>query len=406
MITWRKIRILTGMCVCLFCFAGCSVTLPFSFSAHKEHLNPDAYIAEFLNRWHYRQLSEEMQACYGTIYTALTDSFEKDSIVSVSGEEPTIGIAVSLPYTLEDSEQAQKLYNAFFYDNPQFFYVNNLYGLEGYEHNSAIQYNTILLTYTMDVDTRSTARTEVDNVINTILNDVPNTTDEYVTEMYLHEQLLKRCTYDYTAAQEGFDTHPHAYSVYGALVKGKAVCEGYSRAMQLLFNRCDIDGTLVTGKSVYSEEEHMWNYVTINEKNYHLDATWNDSTDTPRNNYFNVTTEQILLSHHIDDTNTTITRCTAIKDNYYVRNGLYINTYRRQDIAAVIAERIKAGSTQIELLFAEDKFDSALLFLKNRRAAEEQINPHLANTEYILWNYRLTGEMNEHILCITKEPEG
>ena len=387
---------------------GCNILTTLIPDRQREPIaDPDAYIDEFKNNRLYNALDRDMQQCYGTLYTALTDGIDDDSTVSLSSgdsdKKTTNGIAIELPCDLADTAQAKTLYNAVTYDNPHFFYLSNVYGLEGYEQDGIARYNKLVLTYTMDTETRLDAKKRLSDTVEDILRDKPQAQDEFETELYLQGRLIEECTYDKAAASAGFDTAPTAYSAYGALVEGKAVCEGYARAMQLLFKHCGIRGTLVFGKSIKSGEQHMWNLVTINGNDYHLDATWNDTENRTRHNYFNVTTQQISLSHHITDGQLGVVNCTATDDNYFVRNGWYINTYSRQHIAQIIAERVKSGATYAELFFAEDKFDSALLFLKNTHAAEEMINPYLADSGLSLWKYSLYGETNEHILCIRKK---
>ena len=405
MIKLRKLAILLLACVLLVGASGCSLLSSLIPSAQPSNIaDPNTYINEFKDNWQYGELDSHLQECYGTLYTALTDGFTTDDTVTIadSDDSPSIGIAVELPNELTGESDSQTLYTAFFYDNPQFFYINNTYGLEGYEADGRSHYNKLVFTYTMNADARKTAKAKLDKAVETILQGAPQTTDQYEIELYLHNKLAAGCTYDTAAANAGYSTAPNAYTAYGALVDGLAVCEGYSRAMQLLLNKTGITNTLVIGESLSDNEKHMWNLVSINGSYYHLDATWNDSNDLLRHNYFNVTTAQLALSHRIADGQAGIVNCTATKDSYFHRNGLVIDTYSRQTIAQKIAEHIKNGETQVELLFASDKFDNALLFLKNRRAAEEQIEPHLVGSGYTLWEYALYSDADEHILCIRK----
>lgn len=401
------------LCACLSSIAilltmsGCHAFSALLTSQRDPTADPEAYIQEFRNNRLYNLLDKDLQQCYGTLYTALTDGFDHDDAVTLLGKETeqksTIGLAVKLPCDVSSMNEAKTLYNAFAYDNPQFFYLSNTYGLEGYEKKGAAHYDTLVLSYTMDAATRREAQKKFDDSINKIMVDRPQTTDDFETELYLHDKLIEGCTYDIEAASAGFAEEPTAYSAYGALVEGEAVCEGYARAIQLLLKRCGIHSTLVIGESVKSGEQHMWNLVSVNGKEYHLDATWNDSEDRTRHNYFNVTTNQISISHRIAEKQLGVTNCIATDDNYYVRNGWYVDTYNRQQIAEIIAERIKRGATAVELFFAEDKFDNALLFLKNRQAAKDIINPYLTDSGISLWDYTLYGETDEHILCIRKK---
>lgn len=402
----KTLAVVTAVCLLIGCCGCFSVTLP-SFKDSNDTLDPLAYATEFQDNWRYKTLDAEMKACYGTIYTALTDAFDADETVTISQEGKSegtyIGVAVTLPHALSDMTQSKKLYNAVIYDNPHFFYVSNVYGLEGYQKDDVTYFNKILLTYTMDADERKAARDRLNDKVRSIQQNAPKTADEFEVELYLHDQLLALCTYDHEAAKKGYSEFPHAYTAYAALVEGKAVCEGYSRAMQLLLKSYDIPCTLVIGEAVSNGEQHMWNYVSINGNDYHLDVTWDDSGDMPRHNYFNATTDQISLSHRIADGQDFIDTCHATTDNFYHRNGLYVDTYQRLQIAAIVAERIRAGETQVELLFAADKFDSALLFFKSHTATAEMVNAYLAESGHSLWEYNLYSETDEHILIIRKK---
>ncbi len=113
-------------------------------------------------------------------------------------------------------------------------------------------------------------------------------TDPYEIELQLHDILADRITYKSTT----LDTLD--YTAYGALVRGEAVCEGYARAMQLLLYEYGINSTLVTG---FAGEPHMWNLVSLSDKWYHLDLTWNDRDDAIRHTYFNLTDAAISRDH-------------------------------------------------------------------------------------------------------------
>lgn len=115
-------------------------------------------------------------------------------------------------------------------------------------------------------------------------------TDPYGIELQLHDILCEKITYSVTP-------NPLSYTAYGAIVSGDAVCEGYSRAMQLLLYEFGIRSTLVTG---YAGQEHMWNMVELGGKWYHLDLTWNDQNDEVYHTYFNLTDAGISRDHIIN----------------------------------------------------------------------------------------------------------
>lgn len=75
------------------------------------------------------------------------------------------------------------------------------------------------------------------------------------------------CTY----GEDG--SAPH--TAYGALIEGKAVCDGYAEAFLLLCNAADIPCLLVSGTA--EGIPHAWNLVFADGHWYHTDCTWSDT---------------------------------------------------------------------------------------------------------------------------------
>ena len=383
--------------------SGCSLVQQFL-----QVPDADKYLDAYQNNPQYLTLTDQQKKCYGSIYTALTDGMATDETVFIgeTSETETVtysypGIQVRLPSPMQSKEEIDLLYNAFFRDNPQFFYVRHVYGMMGYAVQDQVWYDTLVLTYTGDAAHRLEATQQLEEAVTAVLAEKPDTNDQYVTELYLHDRLTAGCTYDQSAAEAGYESVPLAYTAYGALVEGTAVCEGYAKAMQLLLERCGIDSVLVTGQSIENGEQHMWNLVTINGEPYHLDPTWNDTDDQLRHTFFNVTDQRLSQTHVVENQPSNVL-CTATTDNYYIRTNTYVDTYERQQIAHIIAERINAGDTRIELLFSPDTFDNGLLFLKNVGMTQKLVQPYLKGETTALWTYTLSGDSDLHILFITK----
>ncbi len=110
----------------------------------------------------------------------------------------------------------------------------------------------------------------VNKKVDEIVENAP-TDSEYERVKYLHDQLVNNCSYDYTYAKAD------SYNAYGALVKGEAVCHGYSNAMQLLLSRAGFDAVTVIGE-VEGGGFHKWNYVKLSDGEwYGIDPTWDDT---------------------------------------------------------------------------------------------------------------------------------
>ena len=85
--------------------------------------------------------------------------------------------------------------------------------------------------------------------------------------LLIHDRLAVNCSYDFTFS--GL-----AYNMYGALVNGSAVCDGYSRAYSSLLRCVDVENIRCMSESMC----HAWNLVKIDGKYYHVDVTWDDPT--------------------------------------------------------------------------------------------------------------------------------
>ena len=403
-----KYRRFAAICiVCVLFLGGCA---PFGSLLHPftDHVyDARKYQDEFSERWEYRQLDAEEKSYYAQLYTAVTDTTASDSTVSyvdaagVPLEVP--GIRVVMPGATLSNESIVRIYEAFYNDNPQFVYLDRTYSLEGRRRlDGSSYYNTVILQYTMTAPQRIQAVNALQAASEMILAECPKTDDQYVIERYLHDQLNARCTYDMAAAESAITAVPNAYTAYGALVEGKAVCEGYAKAMQLLLQQVSIPVTLVTGTVRESSEPHMWNLVSIHGETYHLDATWNDTNDQALHTFFNLTTEMVDPSYTIDNAES-LPLCTAVTDNVFVRENTVVDTYERQIIAQKIADRIRADDTTIQLRFENGKYENGLLFLKNKKLMSSMVNAYLSESGLSMWEYSLWADSGQQVLTLIKE---
>jgi len=85
---------------------------------------------------------------------------------------------------------------------------------------------------------------------------------EYDFIKYLHDILIKNIQYGFS--DNGFTE----YTIYGALVEHRCVCEGFSEAFMILAQRAKIYTILATSNT------HQWNMVFLEGKWYALDITW------------------------------------------------------------------------------------------------------------------------------------
>lgn len=404
----RRCSMLIISCIMLL-LCGCDLTL-FPTDQNNEPLfDPNKYLSEFQNEWHYNTLSTQEKTYYGHLYTAVKDAERQEATVSITDEQNVTqshpGVRVMLPDAALTKDRISALFESFFRDNPQFFYLSRTYHLEGHRSsdNSVVYYDGLILEFSMPLSQRQRAIEEVEQAIQPIMAECPNTQDEFLRELYLHDRLAELCSYDEEAAKEDSDADSQAYTAYGALIEGEAVCEGYAKAMQLLLRRNGIQATVVSGTSLDTNEAHMWNLVKINDNTYYLDPTWNDSNTYPQHTYFNFTTAMLEASYRMDSEQPVVVPCNEPKDNFFVRNNAYIDTYEREVIAQAIAQQIRDGNSIVQLQFASGKFSNGQLFLKNHTLTEQMVNPYLVEENLTLWEYQLWLDESQRVLTLTKK---
>lgn len=401
----RKIQMAAWPIVCALLLGSCQLPYVSDLIPSTNEYDADKYLSEYEDRWQYQQLSHDEQQYYGCLYTAIQETKNTDSYVEIDGQTQP-GVRVELPDAQLDNDDITRLYEAFFTDNPQFFYLDRTYSMEGSKSLSGeTYYNTLILQYTMSTKKRIQKERELNAVVDEIMSRCPQS-DEYETERYLHDQVVSRCTYDTFAAEHNSDDDPNAYTAYGALMDGKAVCEGYAKSLQLLLQKAAIPVTLATGTSKESGESHMWNIVTIHGENYHLDPTWNDNSDQLQYTFFNLTTDMVRQSCEIDNIDT-LPDCTATAYNPFVLNDTVVDTYERQEIARKIAKRIHAGDTTIQLRFTDGKLDNGLLFLKNQNLLTSMVNNQLKaiGSSLSMWDYDLWSDRSQNVLTLIQTDE-
>lgn len=123
-----------------------------------------------------------------------------------------------------------------------------------------------------------------------------------------HDYLAKHCEPDeevQLAVERGetdaVDKYISAFSVSGALLEGKAVCDGYTGAMMALCKAVDIPCFRMTSQKM----NHSVNYIYDGNVWSYTDVTWDDSGN--HSEYLMCSEEEFLRSHHFDDSATGVT---------------------------------------------------------------------------------------------------
>lgn len=263
-------------------------------------------------------------------------------------------------------------------DHPEVFWLESTYD---YYHEDGDTHLKIM--FIIENDELITAKKTFDEEVKKILDNAPKNASDYELELYFNDYIIDNCTYNKKAAKVNIRIGNEG-NAYGALVDKKAVCEGYSRAFQLLCNRANIDCVSVLGET--EGTPHQWNCVKLYDNWYHVDVTWNDPDEEDgwlRYNYLNVSDEQISDNHKVRELyseaeidpnaeyatlyNLFVPKCTSTEYNYYNQSCIKLDDIKNGD---ELVENL-AQSAQDKEEFFSFVIDESLDYAQT---AEEIIN--------------------------------
>lgn len=227
------------------------------------------------------------------------------------------------------------------------FWVENFYVTD----NGSSKLRIYRFIYRDDAPENKNMMSLADAEAEDIISGIPEGADDYESILYIHDELVRRVSYDNDGESE------HAYDIYGALVEHKAVCQGYTYAMSYIADKLDIDIS-----EVYSDS-HIWNvFPGLSSCENHIDVTWDDPDTCDRNgepyvlhNCFCLTDKEMesIEEHQISDDCTFSQSGSGVGDNYFRRNNAYVSKGDDECLRARVRECYESGSNLIELRFAD-----------------------------------------------------
>ena len=110
---------------------------------------------------------------------------------------------------------------------------------------------------------------------------------------YVYEWIGENTIYDdlFTYASKN-------QSIYNVFIKGNAVCAGFAKASQVIFQNIGIESMTVSGQT---SGPHMWNIIKYNDKYYFYDSTYAASINDRNNPHFYDGLKQEELNNHTPD---------------------------------------------------------------------------------------------------------
>ena len=238
-------------------------------------------------------LQDRKEACAKALYSAMISYKDKADVSEYALTKA------------EFKETISDLVNS----NPELFYIGQTYGVQAfyltgssgeqivrvcmgfYECQTPVKETVtvdgvskqVTVGYT-DIDTKLIGEQKLllENKKNAILNStLTSGMSDACKALLIHDYLALNIKYDYARylenKQNGTSSYDESdYDIYGALVNGQAVCQGYTLAFKYL-----MEAAGVSDVGFACNASHIWNTISIDGEGYYVDCTWDDpSWDT------------------------------------------------------------------------------------------------------------------------------
>ena len=257
-----------------------------------------------------------------------------------------------------DTAQIDKVFQCVLLDHPEIFYTDG-YSFVKYTLGDEVKKITFKGTYTCNQEEKEQKEAEIEMAALQMLKGISAEADDYEKVKYVYETIINNTEYDMMAEEN--------QNIISVFLNQASVCQGYAKAVQYLLDKLGVPCSMVIG-TVENGEGHAWNLVKINNKYYHLDATWGDASYLIRRNeedeeiqnmpsinydYLCVTTEEIMRTHSFSDL-VILPLCDSLESNYYVREGAYFREMDFGQLEQLIKKYQMENRESVTLRCADD----------------------------------------------------
>lgn len=295
---------------------------------------PDRCGPGMLPYFYFSRLEASKQRAYETILAAIE---RHEATVQVSGIT---------------FEEACRVVDAIRYDRPELFYFKT-FSMRG---------NEIFLSYGASAEEAEALKRRIDEVVPRYLAGIDDSMSAYDVALRMHVKIINTVDYDTIALNRqqaaggpAGDKIDYLRTICGVFLDGKAVCEGYARAMQYLLQKCGIECAECAGYIKKSSDQdggaHAWNILKADGDYYYLDTTWDDQSSTIQTvkmtdlgfDYFCITSDELERTRDTKLCPVEMPDCTATRCNYYYHNDFVLEHYDMAKIKTIAQTAARAG---------------------------------------------------------------
>ena len=316
--------------------------------------------------YYYNALSQEEKVVYDQMYQAILN--REDVKVET-----------------KDENVVKKVFECVTNDHPEIFYCAS-YKIETMQAYDTVVQLKFAPNYHMTEETVEECSRQIDEYVNRCIASIPAGADDYTKIKYVYEYIIKNTEYVPNAKNN--------QNICSVFIEGESVCMGYAKATQYILSKLGMDVTLAFG--TVGGESHSWNLVRVDGEYYYVDTTWGDAGYVRPNavssaisgyainyEYFLITTEQISKSHVIDNI-VPLPACVATRNNYFVREGLYLRMYDQATLSAIFDRMQTSGDASVSFRCVDFAvYEEA----KNRLIANQEIFNYVDSNTSIAYSY-------------------
>lgn len=279
------------------------------------------------------RLSEEEIIYQSFVETLSPENLKNISVVSLGGDffaEVRIDIEFFSNNNLGTIEEQANLkikeineiYSKFLADNPEYFYLrpnSYAYGHQDCGTTFMVAFAPQIGPDFPDFDgskkSLEVLKTKYDELVTVINNAKDELMFDGMTDLdkllLAHDYIIDKNAYYLEVKEDGTKYYGdgYSYNAYGILVNKKGVCQGLSYAYPALLKAMGYPTENI--RQIISDElTHMWNFVKLGTKWYHVDLTWDDPTVIRQaGDLYDMNDESLQYEYHnhfliSDETNT------------------------------------------------------------------------------------------------------
>lgn len=240
-----------------------------------------------------------------------------------------------------------------------------------------------------------------------LTSDIPVSCSDYTKAKKLYTAIARYAAYD--NRNDMTDRHVIiSHSLWGVFGERRAVCDGFSSALQYLLQHVGIQAYRITGDATSKIENgpHSWVYAKIDGNYYHIDPTWGvvsvgemtRTGDTAEVNYdyLCLNDKDVKGSHHAKET-INIQPCISNAANYYNQEGLLLQAWNEKVIIDALSRQLAQEHNWLALRAATDPLFKKL---KNLCQTDDSVFRLIARAHE---KQNISGKLPTHYAYATNE---